>query len=184
MNLVGSVEGKNAIIIDDMIDTAGTLCEAAKTLKQFGALSVSSFATHGLFSGNAFKNISNSVLENIVVTNTTPKKPGEESIDKITRLSVGNVDSFNYNIMKELLQNSKTLLRIINNFLKKLSYSKIILTFVSFITQLQFSQRQSTESKRNNLLQISSISRLLIRNHNDIRNKECFQQREQIIKTN
>lgn len=92
MNLVGSVDGKNAIIIDDMIDTAviinffllfmlnykGTLCEAAKTLKNFGALSVSSFATHGLFSGNAFKNISGSVLENIVVTNTTPRKPGED----------------------------------------------------------------------------------------------------------
>jgi len=78
MNLVGSVEGKNAIIIDDMIDTAGTLCEAAKTLKSFGALSVSSFATHGLFSGKAFENIKKSVLENIVVTNTTPRKPGEE----------------------------------------------------------------------------------------------------------
>lgn len=88
MNLVGAVEGKHAIIIDDMIDTAGTLCEAAKTLKSFGAVSVSSFATHGLFSGNAFKNISGSVLENIVVTNTTPRKPGEENIDKITRLSV------------------------------------------------------------------------------------------------
>ena len=89
MNLVGSVEGKNAIIIDDMIDTAGTLCEAAKTLKSFGALSVSSFATHGLFSGKAFENIKKSVLENIVVTNTTPSKPGEAEIDTITRLSVG-----------------------------------------------------------------------------------------------
>lgn len=88
MNLVGTVEGKHAIIIDDMIDTAGTLCEAAKTLKSFGAVSVSSFATHGLFSGNAFNNIKNSVLENIIVTNTTPRKPGEENIDKITRLSV------------------------------------------------------------------------------------------------
>lgn len=91
MNLVGSVEGKNAIIIDDMIDTAGTLCEAAKTLKGLGALSVSSFATHGLFSGNALKNISSSVLENVIVTNTTPKKAGEDSIDKITRLSVAPI---------------------------------------------------------------------------------------------
>ncbi len=72
-----------------MIDTAGTLCEAAKTLKEFGALSVSCFATHGLFSGNALNNIKNSELEKIVVTNTTPKKIGEENIDKITRLSVG-----------------------------------------------------------------------------------------------
>lgn len=51
MHLVGSVEGKNAIIIDDIIDTGGTLCEATKILKQKGALSVSCFATHGLFSG-------------------------------------------------------------------------------------------------------------------------------------
>ncbi|EGR27076.1 phosphoribosylpyrophosphate synthetase, putative [Ichthyophthirius multifiliis] len=91
MNLVGSVEGKNAIIIDDMIDTAGTLCEAAKTLKEFGAKSVSCFATHGLFSGNALNNIKNSKLEKIIVTNTTPKKPGEEEIDKITRLSVAPI---------------------------------------------------------------------------------------------
>lgn len=71
----------------------GTLCEAAKTLKGLGALSVSSFATHGLFSGNALKNISSSVLENVIVTNTTPKKAGEDSIDKITRLSVGKGSS-------------------------------------------------------------------------------------------
>jgi ribose-phosphate pyrophosphokinase len=77
-----------------MIDTAGTLCEAAKTLKDFGALSVSCFATHGLFSGNALNNIKNSKLEKIIVTNTTPKKIGEESIDKITRLSVGFVFFF------------------------------------------------------------------------------------------
>lgn len=54
MHLVGSVEGKNAIIIDDIIDTGGTLCEATKILKQKGALSVSCFATHGLFSGIYF----------------------------------------------------------------------------------------------------------------------------------
>lgn len=57
MNLVGNVEGKNAIIIDDIIDTAGTLCEGAKKLKEFGAISVSAFATHGLFSGPALKRI-------------------------------------------------------------------------------------------------------------------------------
>lgn len=63
MNLVGSVEGKNAIIIDDMIDTAGTLCEAAKSLKSKGASKVFAFATHGLFSGRASSNIDKSVLE-------------------------------------------------------------------------------------------------------------------------
>jgi ribose-phosphate pyrophosphokinase len=54
MHLVGNVEGKNAIIIDDIIDTGGTLCEATKVLKEKGALSVSCFATHGLFSGICF----------------------------------------------------------------------------------------------------------------------------------
>jgi len=63
MNLVGNVKGKSAIIIDDMIDTAGTLCEAAKSLKAQGAEKVYAFATHGLFSGKAFTNIDNSVLE-------------------------------------------------------------------------------------------------------------------------
>ena len=51
MHLVGNVEGKNVIIVDDIIDTGGTLCEATKVLKEKGALSVSCFATHGLFSG-------------------------------------------------------------------------------------------------------------------------------------
>lgn len=60
MHLVGSVSNKHVIIIDDMIDTAGTLCEASKVLKEEGALSVRSFATHGLFSGKAFENIKNS----------------------------------------------------------------------------------------------------------------------------
>lgn len=53
MQLIGNVEGKTCIIVDDMIDTAGTLCEAAKTLKQNGATKVYAFATHGLFNGPA-----------------------------------------------------------------------------------------------------------------------------------
>ncbi|KRX03184.1 hypothetical protein PPERSA_07012 [Pseudocohnilembus persalinus] len=88
MNLVGNVEGKSAIIIDDMIDTAGTLCEAAKSLKEQGAKNVYAFATHGLFNGKAFKNINESIMEQIIVTDTTPKKPGEQESDKILRLSV------------------------------------------------------------------------------------------------
>lgn len=75
MNLVGTVEGKNCIIIDDMIDTAGTLCEAAKALKLHGAKKVYAFATHGLFNGKAFDNIKNSVLEKVIVTDTVPSKP-------------------------------------------------------------------------------------------------------------
>ena len=58
--MVGNVAGKQAIIIDDIIDTAGTLKEATKTLKEQGALTVSCFATHGLFSGKALENLKNS----------------------------------------------------------------------------------------------------------------------------
>jgi len=71
-----------------MIDTAGTLYEAAKVLKEHGANRVFTFATHGLFSGKAFDNIANSCLEKVIVSDTTPRKPGEENIDKIIRLSV------------------------------------------------------------------------------------------------
>jgi ribose-phosphate pyrophosphokinase len=60
MYLVGEVKNKNVIIIDDMIDTGGTMCEAVKELKKYGASSVEVFATHGLFSGNALNNIRNS----------------------------------------------------------------------------------------------------------------------------
>ena len=80
MHMVGSVEGKNAIIIDDIIDTAGTLCEASRVLKEHGALSVSSFATHGLFSGNALENIRKSKLDQVIVTNSIPPKEGEEEL--------------------------------------------------------------------------------------------------------
>ena len=93
MNLVGSVDGKNAIIIDDMIDTAGTLCNATKVLKEQGAKSVTAFATHGLFSGKAYDNIKNSVLDQVIVTNSIPAKIDEAkaSENKITRLSLAPI---------------------------------------------------------------------------------------------
>jgi ribose-phosphate pyrophosphokinase len=65
------------------------LCEAAKKLKEFGATSVSAFATHGLFNGKAFERIHDSDLTTVVVTNTTPQKPGEAECSKVIRLSVG-----------------------------------------------------------------------------------------------
>lgn len=75
MHLVGSVANKQAIIIDDIIDTAGTLSEASKVLKQMGALSVSCFATHGLFTGKALDNIAQSQLDQVIVTNSIPAQP-------------------------------------------------------------------------------------------------------------
>ena len=73
MELVGSVDGKVCIIIDDMIDTAGTLCEAAKLLKEKGAKKVYAFASHGLFSGPAAERIRDSqVLDKVITTDSIP----------------------------------------------------------------------------------------------------------------
>jgi len=88
MELVGNVKDCDCIIIDDMIDTAGTLCLAAEELKKNGAKKVYAFATHGLFSGKAIRNIEQSSLEKVVVTNTIPFKDKENS-SKIIHLSVG-----------------------------------------------------------------------------------------------
>jgi ribose-phosphate pyrophosphokinase len=75
MMLIGDVEGKNVIMIDDMIDTGGTICKAANLLKENGAKSIYIFVTHGLFSGNALENIEKSAIDKVVVTNTVPNKP-------------------------------------------------------------------------------------------------------------
>jgi ribose-phosphate pyrophosphokinase len=100
MDLVGQVEGCDVIIVDDMIDTAGTLCTAAAELKRHGANKVYAFATHGLFSSNAIERIHASVLEQVIVTNTIPlphaetnsslKSSGSEfTSPKVKQISVG-----------------------------------------------------------------------------------------------
>jgi len=73
--VIGDVRGKTAIIVDDMIDTAGTLKAAAKTVREEGAARVYAAATHGVFSGDAFENLKTSGLEEIVVTDTIPVSP-------------------------------------------------------------------------------------------------------------
>jgi ribose-phosphate pyrophosphokinase len=73
--VIGDVSGKNAIIVDDIIDTAGTLCAATNTLLEQGALRVYAAATHGVFSGSAYENIAGTPLERIVVTDTVPLRP-------------------------------------------------------------------------------------------------------------
>jgi ribose-phosphate pyrophosphokinase len=85
MNIIGEVEGKNIILIDDMIDTAGTIVKAAAALKQKGALSVMACCTHAVLSGAAYEKIKNDALDELVVTDTIPLK--EES-PKIKVLSV------------------------------------------------------------------------------------------------
>src|SRR5690349_14538471 len=74
--VIGDVRGRTAVIVDDMIDTAGTLAAATKTVKEEGAARVFAAATHAVFSGDAFENLRNSGLEEIVVTDTIPVGPG------------------------------------------------------------------------------------------------------------
>ena len=89
MDLVGSVDGCDAIIVDDMVDTAGTLCKAAEILKEYGARRVFAFASHGVFSGPAPSRIAASVLTELVVLDTVPLSEASAATGKITQLSVG-----------------------------------------------------------------------------------------------
>jgi len=89
MDLVGSVEGCDAIIVDDMVDTAGTLCKAAEMIKEHGARRVFAFASHGVFSGPAPARIASSVLSELVVLDTVPLSEASRATGKITQLSVG-----------------------------------------------------------------------------------------------
>lgn len=74
LDMIGDVKGKDVLLVDDMIDTGGTICEAANIIKKRGAKSVSAAATHGLFSDPAYENIGNSSLEKIFITDTVPLK--------------------------------------------------------------------------------------------------------------
>ncbi|HIM54518.1 MAG TPA: ribose-phosphate pyrophosphokinase [Gammaproteobacteria bacterium] len=88
MNVIGDVEGRTCIIIDDMVDTAGTLCQAAGILKEKGAKSVVAYATHAVLSGNAIDNINNSELDELVTTNTIPLSKDAVNCSKIRQLSI------------------------------------------------------------------------------------------------
>ncbi|MDQ5767324.1 ribose-phosphate pyrophosphokinase [Thiothrix subterranea] len=91
MNIIGNVEGRNCILIDDLIDTGGTLCNAATALKQHGALSVRAYATHAVFSGKAVSNIEHSQLDEVVITDTIPLSDAAKKCAKIRQLSVAGV---------------------------------------------------------------------------------------------
>jgi len=80
MNIIGEVEGKDVILIDDMVDTAGTLVNAARALKEKGANSVRAFATHGILSGPAFDRLRNSELDQLIITDTIPLRQECEKI--------------------------------------------------------------------------------------------------------
>jgi ribose-phosphate pyrophosphokinase len=91
MHLIGDVRDKVAIILDDMIDTAGTLTQAAKALKENGARSIYACATHGVLSGPAIERINNSDIEEIVLTDTIPLGDKEQQTGKVRMLSVATL---------------------------------------------------------------------------------------------
>ena len=91
MNIVGAVEGRDCVIIDDMVDTAGTLTNAAKALTERGARRVYAAATHGVLSGPAIERIQNSVLEEGVLTDTIPLPEAAKGVEKFKVLSVARL---------------------------------------------------------------------------------------------
>jgi len=91
MNLIGDAEGRTAILVDDMVDTAGTLCTAANALKERGALKVVSYCTHAVLSGKALENINNSHLDELVVTDTIPLASEAQAVGKIRQLTIADL---------------------------------------------------------------------------------------------
>ena len=91
MNLIGDVAGKHAIIVDDMIDTAGTLMQAVHVLMDRGAASVSAACTHGVFSGACYERIQASQLREVICTDTIPLSPAMASLSKVKCLSVAPI---------------------------------------------------------------------------------------------
>lgn len=91
MNIIGDVEGRTCVIVDDLVDTAGTLCQAAGALKEHGANKVVAYCTHPVFSGRAVDNIANSALDEIVVTDTIPLSDAAQACEKIRQLSIAEL---------------------------------------------------------------------------------------------
>ncbi|MGQ8365651.1 ribose-phosphate pyrophosphokinase [Glaciecola sp. 1036] len=91
MNIIGDVKDRDCIIVDDMIDTGGTLAKAAEALKQHGAKRVYAYATHAIFSGNAAKNLEESVIDEIIVTDSIPFSPAIKKLDKVKLLTLSDM---------------------------------------------------------------------------------------------
>ena len=91
VNIIGAVEGRTCVIVDDMVDTAGTLCNASLALKEFGATRVVAYCTHPVLSGAALKNINSSRLDELVVTDTIPLSEDAVQCDRIRQLSVAGM---------------------------------------------------------------------------------------------
>jgi ribose-phosphate pyrophosphokinase len=91
MNIIGDVAGRNCLIMDDLVDTANTLCEAAAALKEKGALRVMAYCTHPVLSGTAVQRIESSALDELVVTDTIPLREDAINSKRIRQLSVAEL---------------------------------------------------------------------------------------------
>jgi ribose-phosphate pyrophosphokinase len=91
MNIIGDVDGRQCVLVDDLVDTAGTLCQAAKALKEHGADKVVAYCTHAVLSGKAVDNIKNSVLDELVVTDTIPLDEAAAACPRIRQLSIAEL---------------------------------------------------------------------------------------------
>jgi len=91
MNIIGDVEGKTCVLVDDIVDTAGTLCAAAAALKQHGAKRVVAYCTHAVLSGTAINNITGSALDELVVTDTIPLTDAARACGRIRQLGVAEL---------------------------------------------------------------------------------------------
>ena len=91
MNIIGDVKGKTCIVVDDMVDTAGTLCKAAQALKAQGAKRVVAYCTHPVLSGPAIDNVQGSELDELVVTDTIPLSEAAQKCDRIRQLSLAEI---------------------------------------------------------------------------------------------
>jgi ribose-phosphate pyrophosphokinase len=91
MHIIGDVDGRSCVLIDDLVDTAGTLCHAAAALKKHGAIKVVAYCTHAVLSGSAMKNLNGSELDELVVTDTIPLSQDAVDSGKIRQLSVAEM---------------------------------------------------------------------------------------------
>ncbi|MBI5461652.1 MAG: ribose-phosphate diphosphokinase [Gammaproteobacteria bacterium] len=91
MHIIGEVEGRDCVLVDDLVDTAGTLCKAAQALKDHGARRVMAYCTHPVLSGPAIENLNNSVLDELVVTDTIPLRDAAKNCPRIRVLSVAEM---------------------------------------------------------------------------------------------
>lgn len=91
MHIIGDVKDRTCLLVDDIVDTAGTLCKAAEALKKFGAKRVVAYCTHPVLSGAAISNVANSQLDELVVTDTIPLSPAAEACPRIRQLTMANL---------------------------------------------------------------------------------------------